>query len=118
MTNTYVNSLVARPQAVRRPSRSVHRKVRKNTWPSVNSGLEAYLKELPGNVLVAWDAPLTGPPDPESWTNGQDLTIRKIERFFRNDPLYKVPKGISVLGYSGCSHWTITRRLLGLHRVG
>ena len=26
--------------------------------------LEGYLQNLPDNVLIAWDAPLTGPPDP------------------------------------------------------
>lgn len=76
-----------------------------------------------GEVLVCWDAPLTGPWDPDDgdmflpW----DHTKRPIERFFTNKSLagkLRVPKGISVLPYGGCPHWTITRRLLGLPRVG
>jgi hypothetical protein len=80
--------------------------------------LETYLEGLPDDVLIAWDAPLTGPPNPEGWTNGMDLTVRPIERFFLKHGRFHPPPGISVLPYSGCSHWTITRRLLGLPRVG
>jgi len=28
--------------------------------------LDRYLKELPEYELIAWDAPLTGPPDPDA----------------------------------------------------
>ena len=80
--------------------------------------LEDYLQNLPDNVLIAWDAPLTGPPDPDNWTNDQDLTTRQIERFFRVAGPYRAPIGISVRPYCGCSHWTVSRRLLGLPRVG
>jgi hypothetical protein len=38
--------------------------------------------------------------------------------FGRKEWNFKAPKGISVLPYSGCSHWTISRSLLGLPRVG
>ncbi len=80
--------------------------------------LDRYLQELPDDVLIAWDAPLTGPPDPDAWTDCQDLTTRQIERFFgRGGPL-PAPAGISVRSYCGCPHWTISRRLLGLPRVG
>lgn len=74
-------------------------------------------------LLICWDAPLTGPPQPvvndteQPAKNKGHLTIRPIERFFYrrdNSP----PPGISTLGYSGLTHWTISRFLLGLPRVG
>lgn len=76
-----------------------------------------------GDVLVCWDAPLTGPwnPDNDDLFLPKDHTKRPLETFFTNKPIagvFRVPKGISVLGYGGCPHWTITRRLLGLPRVG
>lgn len=80
--------------------------------------LDSYLKGLPDNVLIAWDAPLTGPPDVEAWTDCQDLTTREIERFFGPSGPLPAPPGISVRSYCGCPHWTISRRLLGLPRVG
>lgn len=71
-------------------------------------------------VLVCWDAPLTGPSDPSiAGSRRYDFTKRPIERFFSIDETgFKTPKGISVLGYGACSHWTISRSLLGLPRVG
>ena len=71
-------------------------------------------------TLVCWDAPLTGPADlRNSGSNGHDFTKRKIERFFSvRGTGFKTPKGISVQGYGACPHWTITRSLLGLTRVG
>ena len=69
-------------------------------------------------VLVAWDSPLTGPCKPEErLVRDQDLTQRPIETFFRSGD-WKVPKGISVLPYCGCSHWTLSMRVLGLPKVG
>jgi len=78
------------------------------------------LSALDEDVLICWDSPLTGTPDPDSdrFRNG-DHTQRRIEAFFnRGEWGFKVPKGISVLGFSGCSHWAISRRLVGLPRVG
>ena len=85
--------------------------------------LRAYLNE-PRNrtqeTLLCWDAPLTGPGNPASaGTFASDFTQRRVEQFFmRTETGFKTPKGISVLGHSGCSHWTITRSLLGLPRTG
>ena len=74
------------------------------------------------DLLVSWDAPLTGPPSSVvggSAARGAAFTQRPIESFFsRAATGFKTPKGISVQGYSGCPHWTITRNLLGLPRVG
>lgn len=88
------------------------------------NGSRAYVGELKkiSHVLVCWDAPLTGPPTsvtssspPEA--DGSDFTQRPIESFFSRAPM-KVPKGISMRGYGGCPHWTISRSLIGLPRVG
>lgn len=85
--------------------------------------LRVYLAE-PRNrtqeTLLCWDAPLTGPGSPASaGKSPSDFTQRRIEQFFsRNETGFKTPKGISVLPYSGCPHWTITRSLLGLPRTG
>jgi hypothetical protein len=83
------------------------------------------MRKLAGekSVLVCWDAPLTGPSMEglllHSEPKQKDLTQRPIEAFFgQNEWNFKAPKGISVLPYSGCSHWTISRSLLGLPRVG
>ena len=72
------------------------------------------------SVLVCWDAPLTGPFDLASAGSHQfDFTKRAIERFFSLAVTgFKTPKGISVLGYGACPHWTISRSILGLPRVG
>jgi hypothetical protein len=85
--------------------------------------LRSYLMSLQTentSILLCWDAPLTGPVDPDSseWSAG-DNSQRLIERFFsRQEWGFKAPKGISILGYAGCPHWSITRNLLGLPRVG
>ncbi len=68
--------------------------------------LDRYLQELPDDVLIAWDAPLTGPPDPDAWTDCQDLTTRQIERFFgRGGPL----PAISVRHNWACS-WASSKK--------
>lgn len=81
--------------------------------------LADYAKAGP-NTLVCWDAPLTGPCDPERAGEAErDFSQRCIESFFaRQRTGFKAPRGISVLPYSGCPHWTITRSLLGLPRTG
>ena len=69
------------------------------------------------NILLCWDAPLTGPPDPDSVScSPGDYTIRPLERLLRARK-WKVP-GISVQGYAGCQHWAVSRNVLGLPRVG
>lgn len=74
------------------------------------------------NVLICWDAPLTGPGSAVlvgGEPSGSAFSQRPIEQFFsRHRHGFKVPSGISVLGYSGCSHWTISRSFLGYPRVG
>ncbi|MGH9721710.1 MAG: DUF429 domain-containing protein [Bryobacteraceae bacterium] len=79
--------------------------------------LERDVNNLGSDVLVAWDAPLTGCSDPDGALVESDLTRRVIEAFFSQGD-FKPPEGVSVLGYSSCPHWTITRRVLGLPRVG
>lgn len=73
-----------------------------------------------GDALVCWDAPLSGPADPDQVSaRPGELTKRPIEEFFTQARWgFRVPSGISVLGYGACSHWTISRQLIGLPRVG
>ncbi len=77
------------------------------------------LKDSEESVLICWDAPLTGPrnPDAKQILPG-DYTQRQIESFFKRQQGMKTPTGISVLGYASCPHWAITRAMLGLPRVG
>ena len=91
--------------------------------------LRRFLKNLAkSEVLVCWDAPLTGPDFCNS-RQVADFYWRRIECFFAPQDRvgkerkpkvtrYETPQGISVLPYAGCPHWTITRSLLGLPRVG
>ena len=55
--------------------------------------LNDYLQSLPDNVLIAWDAPLTGPPDPNDWKDCKDLTTRRIESFSSNPASFGLPGG-------------------------
>lgn len=65
-------------------------------------------------TLLCWDAPLTGPE-----SSMGSFSQRTIEQFFsRQETGFKTPKGISVLPYSGCPHWAITRACLGLPICG
>ena len=84
--------------------------------------LVAYLDELrtKAQALICWDAPLTGPSatDIEATRDG-DFSQRTIERFFsRTVTGFKTPGGISVLPYSGCPHWALSRAVVGLPRLG
>jgi hypothetical protein len=90
--------------------------------PARITQLAVELRELRNTraSLPCWDAPLTGPPDPTEPSDQEGVfTKRLIEKFFdRQQWGFKVPKGISVQGYAGCQHWTISLHLLGLPRVG
>ncbi|WP_157703174.1 DUF429 domain-containing protein [Alkalispirochaeta alkalica] len=79
--------------------------------------------------LLCWDAPLTGPPAVYAERTLRSVRTdkprvnpfaqRAIERFFSTkDYEHKAPPGISVQPYSGCSHWAITRALVGLPVTG
>ena len=82
--------------------------------------LRAMLDDVGPDTLICWDAPLTGPRDPDrAGAAEKDFSQRRIDSFFaRGGTGFKAPKGISVLPYSGCPHWAITRSLLGLPRTG
>ena len=81
--------------------------------------MRSTLKNLKPPVLLCWDAPLTGPRNPEYAGRPSDFTQRRIESFFRQQKTgFKCPEGISVQPYAGCQHWTISRSVLGLPRVG
>lgn len=88
------------------------------------SAARSFVGSLSGfrDVLLCWDAPLTGPPS-VTVAGGKALdsafSQRPLESFFsRSDTGFKTPLGISVRGYSGCPHWALSRSLLGLPRVG
>ena len=79
--------------------------------------LRTMLDGVGSETLLCWDAPLTGPSDPRCAGERRDFSQRCIESFFSRRE-FKTPTGISVLPYSGCPHWAITRSLLGLPRTG
>lgn len=66
------------------------------------------------DVLICWDAPLTGPGIIEEGK----FSMRQIERVLGAQMRKAKVAGVSVLPYSGCSHWAISRSMLGLPRVG
>lgn len=63
------------------------------------------------NVLVAWDAPLTGTGE----NHDQSQTTRAIERLLSREIK---ESGVNTRGYAMLSHWVVSRRVLGLPRVG
>ena len=79
----------------------------------------SYLDDLAkeDSILICWDAPLASPSAVAlklDTLNGSDFTQRPTEKFFSQSKWHlKAPKGISILPYSGCSHWIISRSLLG-----
>ena len=78
--------------------------------------LEKYIKRLSvknTDVLICWDAPLSFSTE----INDSPFTQRIIEKFFMREEWAKTPKGISVLGYSGCPHWTISQYILGYPQI-
>ena len=84
------------------------------------SKMRERLGSLESPVLLCWDAPLTGPRRVEEAGLGvRDFSQRCLDSFFaRGKTGFKAPKGISVQPYSGCPHWTISRSVLGLPRLG
>jgi len=73
--------------------------------------LADYLNDQNDSVLLAWDAPLTRPRDPDKpVVNEQDLTIRTIEKFFRRGGLLKPPEGNTTLGYGSCPNADLPKR--------
>ncbi|MEK6795536.1 MAG: hypothetical protein AABZ39_12205 [Spirochaetota bacterium] len=84
-----------------------------------------FIKELKyeKDLLVCWDSPLTGPPfavvEGNDEAQDSDYTQRPIEHFSScKDFDFKANNCISVNPYSGLSHWTISRSLIGLPRTG
>jgi hypothetical protein len=82
------------------------------------------------SCLVCWDAPLSGLQQPDALTTNEtpsteSLTTRTIERTgdksldkYRRIANAARKTGVSVRGFSGLSHWVISRNVLGLPRVG
>jgi hypothetical protein len=79
--------------------------------------LQGYLNTINEPALICWDAPLSGPQQINSERADRkfNLYMRDIEYFLKEQ---NPPEGISVQGYAGCSHWTISQMLLGLPIIG
>lgn len=87
-----------------------------------HSELAKYLQkqfEEKENILICWDAPLSFPKFKSlNFLDIESLfTQRTIEKFFSRAEGEKTPTGISVQGYAGCPHWTISQYLLGYPRI-
>ncbi len=65
------------------------------------------------SVLICWDAPLSFNENLSFGEKCDNLYTRIIENFFKS----KLPKEISILGYAGCPHWTISQYLLGYPKI-
>ncbi|BCD62309.1 hypothetical protein NitYY0826_C1185 [Nitratiruptor sp. YY08-26] len=70
--------------------------------------LKRYIFSFKQPLLIAWDAPLG--VDVE-----YSLTIKQIERELRKE--LKPPRGISILPFANCPHWTISQFLFGLPSI-
>ena len=77
------------------------------------------------DVLLCWDAPLTtgkltpGENDKKN-KDYSEFNWRKFEYIvnYTKDMDWNIPpKGISTMGYAGCSHWVLTQYCLGLPTV-
>ena len=91
-----------------------------------------YLDKLEECTLICWDAPLTGMASEKAIRNFQQylealaklknkkkpkwspLEARIIEKYIALQDPTTIPKGISTLPYTGCSHWAITQHCFGL----
>jgi predicted RNase H-like nuclease len=73
-------------------------------------------KEKSNNILICWDAPLSGPDIINKTTFSGSYTDRPVEKALRK-AIGKV-EGCSVLPYSGCPHWTVSKAVFGYPIVG
>ena len=75
-----------------------------------------------GDVIVAWGAPLTGPPRSViegAEASGDAFFRRPIERYFaRSAHGLNTPVRALALGYAHGAVWALSRSLVGLPRVG
>ncbi|MGB1248314.1 MAG: hypothetical protein ACPG4Z_05480 [Chitinophagales bacterium] len=85
-----------------------------------HSCLQSFLANLEKEVIISWDAPLTsGSKNATPDFKKGVFTKRKIEKFFtKKEYEFQTPKGISIRGYCGCPHWTITKFMLGYPIIG
>jgi len=82
--------------------------------------MASFLDELPDDVLIGYDGPLSGPVAPDEPVLRQaDLSRRVIEAFFKSpENGFALPAAIPLMGYSTQPHWPLTRRMFGLPRLG
>ena len=94
--------------------------------------LDDEFKNSEEDILICWDAPLTGMATEDAIHNFQQylealakfkkkkkpkwspLEARIIEKYIALQDPTTIPKGISTLPYTGCSHWAITQHCFGL----
>ncbi len=76
------------------------------------------LKQSKSKILICWDAPLSFGIGNCTDEKASPLYQRKIEYFFSRKNGKKTPTGISVRGYAGCPHWTISQYILGYPKIG
>jgi len=83
-------------------------------------GIASFLADLPEDVLIGYDGPLSGPIAPDEPTLRQaDLSRRVIEAFFKSpEDGFALPASIPLAGYATQPHWPLTRRMFGLPRLG
>ena len=82
--------------------------------------MASFLDDLPENVLIGYDGPLSGPVAPDEPVLRQaDLSRRVIEAFFKSpEDGFALPASIPLTGYANIPHWPLTRRMFGLPRLG
>lgn len=76
------------------------------------------IEESKDRWLICWDAPLV---ESETFEIQSSSTMREIERRARKwngvQNKLKRHRGLSTQGFSGCSHWVVSQRLLGIPSI-
>lgn len=77
--------------------------------------LDDEFKNSEEDILICWDAPLTGGMS-ENFEDGDNPFYQRRIEILINKIIPKV-EGISTLPYAGCSHWAITQHCFGLPQI-
>lgn len=82
-------------------------------YKDLKKELQSLKDQKDSKVLICWDAPLFHSNDEYLDLTESPYYTRTIEAFFTRKNGVTLPSGISVLGYAGCPHWSITQALTG-----